>query len=107
MKIVIGKSLLRNPFLRSRIIQSPSPNTCVLTTVGTGDLARGFAKLYLNSAKKEGSEYEVVAVEPLDVEVSDKLVDCVPVVDLDEGVSTADVLFLAIPGFALKQFHPR
>jgi hypothetical protein len=58
----------------------------------------------LNSANKIGSQYEVVAVEPLDVEVSDKLLDCVPVIPFEEGFSSGDLLFLAIPGGALKQF---
>ena len=73
--------------------------------VGTGDLAKAFAKLYLNSCKKEGSLYEVVAVEPLDIDVGERLIDCVPVVD-DKlaAYQSADLLLLAIPARALRSF---
>ena len=73
--------------------------------VGTGDLAKAFAKLYLNSCKKEGSLYEVVAVEPLDIDVGERLIVCVPVVD-DKlaAYQSADLLLLAIPARALRSF---
>lgn len=74
--------------------------------VGTGDLAHGLAQLFKINFKKEiDSYYEIVATEPIEnVDTPEFLQDSVPIIEFEEALTTGDMLLLAIPARALKQF---
>jgi len=77
-----------------------------VTIVGTGDLAKGLGNIFHAYAPTDDSIWELRATEPVpDYDPGPFLVHgSIPIIDLDVALHTSDVLLLAIPAWALKEF---